>query len=67
MLSNYAIAHLYHYVVTLFKVLLSGEEIYIMVVNLMIKQDHIVLNRTWSDHPGKRCNHECYHGSSFGN
>jgi hypothetical protein len=21
-----------------------------IVVNLMIKQDHIVLNRTWSDH-----------------
>ena len=23
---------------------------YIIVVNPMIKQDHIVLNRTWSDH-----------------
>ena len=38
-----------------------------IVVNPMIKQDHIVIIGTWSDHPGKQCNHECYHGSGFGN
>jgi hypothetical protein len=31
----------------------SGDEIYIVFVNLIIKQDHIVLNGTWSDHPRK--------------
>jgi hypothetical protein len=31
-------------------------------VNPMVKQDHVVLNGTWSDHLGKQCNHECYHG-----
>jgi hypothetical protein len=45
----------------------SEDEIYTIVVNPMIKQDHIVLNGTWSDHLGKQCNHECYHGSGFGN
>jgi hypothetical protein len=33
----------------------------------MIKQDHIVLIGTWSDHSGKQCNHKCYYGSGFGN
>jgi hypothetical protein len=33
----------------------------------MIKQDHIVIIATWSDLRGKQCNHECYHGSGFGN
>jgi hypothetical protein len=40
---------------------------YLIVVNAMINQDHIVIIGTWSDHPGKQCNHECYHGSGFGN
>jgi hypothetical protein len=38
-----------------------------MNVNLMIKHEHFVLNGTWSDDPGKKCNHECYHGSGLVN
>jgi hypothetical protein len=30
-----------------------GYQLYTIVVNPMIKQDHIILNGTWSDHPGK--------------
>jgi hypothetical protein len=33
-----------------------------IVVNPMIKQDQVLLNGTWSVHPGKQCKHECYHG-----
>jgi hypothetical protein len=35
----------------------SKDEIYIIIVNPMIKHDHIVLNETWSDHPGKQWYH----------
>jgi hypothetical protein len=66
MLSNYAIAQLYHYDVTLLRYYCSRDEIYTIVVNSIIKQDHFVLNGTWSDHLGKQCNHECYHGFGFG-
>ena len=38
-----------------------------MNVNLMIKHEYFVLNGTWSDDPGKKCNHECYHGSGLVN
>jgi hypothetical protein len=43
-----------------------GDEMCTIVVNPMIKQDLVVLNETWSDYPGKQCNHEYYHGSGFG-
>jgi hypothetical protein len=39
---------------------------YIIVVNPTIKQDHIVIIGTWSDHLGKQCYHENYHGSGLG-
>jgi hypothetical protein len=58
MLSNCAIAQLCHYTVTLLRYYCSEDEIYIIVVNPMIKQDHIVLNGTWSDHLRKQCDHE---------
>jgi hypothetical protein len=51
MLSIYVIAQLYYRVVTLFKIYCSVDEIYTIVVNPIIKQDHIVLNGTWSHHP----------------
>jgi hypothetical protein len=35
-------------------------------VNPMVKQDHVVLNETWIDHPGKQYNHGCYPGAGFG-
>jgi hypothetical protein len=36
-----------------------GGKIYTIDVNLMIKQEHFVLNGTWSDHPGKTVQPRC--------
>jgi hypothetical protein len=32
----------------------------------MVKQDYCILIGTWSDHSGKQCYHENYHGSGLG-
>jgi hypothetical protein len=66
MLSSYANSQLYHYDITLWKQYGSEDEFYTIIVNSMIKQDHFILNRTWTDHPRQQYNHECYHGSGFG-
>jgi hypothetical protein len=53
MLSNYATTQPYHYDATLLKILLFRRRNLCYDDNPMVKQDHVVLNRTWSDHPGK--------------
>ena len=49
-LAIFAIAQLDEYDVTLLMILCSGKVYY--VINPMVKQEHFVLNGTWSDHPG---------------
>jgi hypothetical protein len=51
MLSNYDIDQLYYQVVPLFlRYYCSRDEIYTIDFNPIIKQDHVELNGTWSDH-----------------
>jgi hypothetical protein len=50
-LAIFAIAQLDKYDVTLLMILCSRNEVY-YDVNPMVKQEHFVLNGTWSDHPG---------------
>jgi hypothetical protein len=50
-LAIFANTQLDEYEVTLLMILCSGNEV-LYVVNPMVKQEHFVLNGTWSDHPG---------------
>jgi hypothetical protein len=51
-LTIFAIAQLDQYDVTLLMILCFGKEVFIYDVDPMVKQEHFVLNGTWSDHPG---------------
>jgi hypothetical protein len=50
-LAIFAIAQLDKYDVTLLMILCYEMKFY-YDVNPMVKQEHVVLNGTWSDHPG---------------
>ena len=51
-LAIIAIAQLDKYDVPILMILCSRNEVFIYDVNPMVKQEHFVLNGTWSEHPG---------------
>jgi hypothetical protein len=50
-LAIFAIAQHDKYDVTLLMILRSKNEVFIYDVNPMVKQEHFLLNGTWSDYP----------------